>query len=199
MHQLVQLGEVTVNWGIFSLEINSTKKESIDEAAEFRAFRVMRTVMAVRAKEGNDAVGRFYEAVGRRIWDATESVRDEETIKAALVDAGLDSSLHDLAMADPSTWEAVVSEHHELVAGTRTFGVPSITLDGGSGPCSFGPVISHMPRSDQEARELWQATRTLIRYENFSELKRDRVEPPDLEASQARAREAAAKEAAAKK
>ena len=197
MNQLVELGEVTVNWGIFSLEMNNTKKESIEDAAEFRAFRVMRTVMAVRAKEGNDAVGRFYAAVGRRTWDDTQSVKDEDTIKAALSDVGIDPGLHDLAMSDPSTWEQVVTEHHELVAGTRTFGVPSITLDGGSGPCSFGPVISHAPRSDEEAREIWQATKTLIKYENFSELKRDRVEPPDLEASRERARRAAAEAAKA--
>ena len=187
MRRLVELDQVSVDWGIFSLEINNTKKESAEDAAEFRATLAMRTVMAVRRSAGNVGVGAFYFALGNRIWDDTQDILSPDTIKGALADAGLDTALSDDAMADPTTWDEVVAEHHALVEGTRTFGVPSITLDGGSGPCTFGPVISHMP-TDDESVELWHAVKTLTRNANFSELKRDRVDPPDLEAVRARAK-----------
>jgi hypothetical protein len=58
--------------------------------------------------------------------------------------------------------------------------VPTIRLDGGTGPAIFGPVISNPPGSDAEATELWGHVAWLVRYDNFSELKRDRTIDPDL-------------------
>ena len=64
---------------------------------------------------------------------------------------------------------------------TRSFGVPTIRLEGGQGPALFGPVISNPAESTEEAVELWRHVRWLTAYDNFAELKRDRL-PPDLEA-----------------
>nr|MBA2437248.1 hypothetical protein [Acidimicrobiia bacterium] len=61
----------------------------------------------------------------------------------------------------------------------RSFGVPTIVLDGGEGPAIFGPVVSEVP-TDEEAVELWRHVSWLARYENFSELKRDRTLALDL-------------------
>ena len=73
-------------------------------------------------------------------------------------------------MADESTWDAVLAEHNELIANTRSFGVPTIVLDGGEGLAIFGPVISELP-TDDDGVELWKHVSWLARYENFSELK----------------------------
>ena len=104
-----------------------------------------------------------------------------DTIRAAAVDAGFDASLVDDALADDSTWETLKSEHTILCDETRSFGVPTIRLDGGQGPALFGPVISNPAESTEEAVELWRHVRWLTAYDNFAELKRDRL-PPDLEA-----------------
>ncbi len=58
--------------------------------------------------------------------------------------------------------------------------MPTIRLDGGRGPAIFGPVISNPCADDAEATTLWEHVTWLVRYENFSELKRDRTVMPDL-------------------
>ena len=92
-----------------------------------------------------------------------------------------------------------MDEHQALVRDTRSFGVPTIRLDGGYGAAIFGPVISNPPASDEEAVDLWTHVSWLARYENFSELKRDRTIDPDLNywrsaVARRRAEEAAIKE-----
>jgi 8-oxo-dGTP pyrophosphatase MutT (NUDIX family) len=109
-------------------------------------------------------------------------------VRESLEEAGLDPSLVDKAMADESTWDAVLAEHNELIANTRSFGVPTIVLDGGEGLAIFGPVISELP-TDDDGVELWKHVSWLARYENFSELKRDRTIKNDLPAALWRARQ----------
>ncbi|CAB4753685.1 unannotated protein [freshwater metagenome] len=75
----------------------------------------------------------------------------------------------------------MLTEHHDLVNNSSSFGVPTIRLDGGSGPAIFGPVISNMPANDDDAVNLWKSVAWLTRYENFSELKRNRTIDPDLQ------------------
>ena len=195
MRQLVELGEVTVDtWGIFCLEINNSKKESLADSLEFRGAAALRTVIAVRDAAGNDGVGRFYAELAARTWDDTQDQRDPAVIEAALVAGGLDPGLYAKAMNDDSTWDRVVAEHQALVADTRSFGVPTIRLDGGRGPAIFGPVISVKP-NDADVVPLWQSVKFLAGYDNFSELKRDRTTPPDLEAARHHAAERARKAA----
>jgi hypothetical protein len=125
-------------------------------------------------------VGRFYLSLDRRTWERSEDIRDPEVLRGALDDAGLDSSLYDAAIADSATWDGVIAEHHEVVERFGAFGVPTIALDGGTGPGIFGPVISVVP-PDAEAAELWRHVVWLMRSDNFWELKRDRAVEPDLE------------------
>lgn len=83
-------------------------------------------------------------------------------------------------MDEPATADQVAAEHRELCDRTRSFGVPTIQLDGGSGPAIFGPVITEVP-DDDDAVALWEHVSWLTRHGNFAELKRDRVAAPDLE------------------
>ena len=99
----------------------------------------------------------------------------------ALDDAGLDPGLADRAAADPAYVERVAAEHRELVDDTRSFGVPTLVLDGGDGPAIFGPVITEPPTSDSDAVELLRHVVWLARYPGFAELKRERDALPDLE------------------
>ena len=136
-------------------------------------------MIAVRERHGRAAVGTFYRALGRRVHELGEPLEAAETVEGALVDAGLDRTLGEKALGDPSTKAAFEAEHRALVERTRSFGVPTIVLDGGEGPAIFGPVIAETP-SDEDAIELWRHTSWLVRHPAFAELKRDRTAITDL-------------------
>jgi hypothetical protein len=181
VNQLVELGEIQVtDWRGFSLELVNGGEESLEASLEYRAAPALRTAIAVRDAAGGEAVGRLYHSLDMRTWEGSEDVRSPDTIRGALADAGLDPSLYDTAMDDPTTWDEVVAGHHAVVEEVGAFGVPTIRLDNGEGPAIFGPVISQVP-ADDDAVELWRHVAWLVRYENFSELKRNRSIQPDLE------------------
>jgi 2-hydroxychromene-2-carboxylate isomerase len=178
VRRLVELGEIEASWGTFSLELQNADDPGAVQGNSI-AERSLRTAVAVRNKEGEDALGRFYLAIGTAYHERGEALDDPAVVRAALTEAGLDEVLQEQAMSDDATWEAVVAEHRELVETTRSFGVPTIVLDGGEGPAIFGPVIYAVP-SDSDAVELFRHVEWLTRYDNFSELKRDRDRMPDL-------------------
>lgn len=188
-------GHVELSYGLFSLEVQNRGDEPEAMAeAHARSEASLRTAVVVRKAEGETGVGAFYSAIGRRHHEEGEPLESPETVEGALADAGLDPSMCEEALADPSTLDAVAEEHRELVETTRSFGVPTIVVDGGDGPAIFGPVIVDVPTGD-EAVELLEHTLWLARYENFAELKRDRPRAPDLESvRQARDRYRKAKE-----
>jgi predicted DsbA family dithiol-disulfide isomerase len=181
VHRLVELEAVEADWAVFSLELaNAADEETRVAKGHARSERALRTVIAVRQAEGSNAVGRFYAALGRRVHELGEPVDAPETIEGALAEASLDPLLQQKAADDDAMWEAVEAEHRALVERTRSFGVPTIVLDGGEGPAIFGPVISEVP-DDEDAVELFRHVAWLTRHEAFSELKRDRTALPDLE------------------
>jgi hypothetical protein len=196
--RLVELGAATVEWKVFSLSIQNNPEgaSAVDPASA--GVRGLRTALAVRRAGGNDAVGSFYDALGiRHFHGDLESYDDEDTFRKALTDVGLDAGLYDQAMADVATWDAVVAEHTAIVSATKSFGVPTIRLDGGAGPAIFGPVISELP-TDDDAVKLLEHTAWLVRYENFGELKRERIDLDVPSAAAWRARQAAKAAEAAK-
>ena len=178
---LSRLNVIDVSWGVFCLEVQNFAK-SVDEFDESRSVAApsLRTLVAVRDAEGQGAAGRFYDAIGTRYFEGEEPLGEVSTVKAALADAGLDTAWCSKALGDPGTWSTVMAEHQAIRTDTRSFGVPTIRLDGGTGPAIFGPVISNEPASDDEAMKLWEHVSWLVRYQNFSELKRDRTVEPDL-------------------
>lgn len=181
IRRLEELGEVEADWGIFSLEVVNLEEGKDPRELDAVSGPALRTAIVIGDKEGSRAIGRFYAALGKRIWEQAPPAEDMiAAIHESLEEAGLDPSLCDQAMEDPSTWEAVLKEHRDLVENTRSFGVPTIVLDGGA--VIFGPVISQLP-NDEDGVELWRHVSWLARYENFSELKRDRTIPNDLPAA----------------
>jgi hypothetical protein len=178
--RLADLGVVALDWGLFSLEVVNLEEGKDPRRLEARAGPALRTAVLVRSAQGPEAVGPLYAAYGKRIWEQAPPEKDMgAVVRGSLEELGLDPGLCDRALADPATWDAVLDEHRQLVERTRSFGVPTIVLDGGEGPAIFGPVISELP-PDDEAVELWTHVSWLARYGNFSELKRDRLKPPDL-------------------
>lgn len=189
VRRLEELGEVEVDWGVFSLEVVNLEEGKDPHAIDAVSGPALRTAVAIRDSVGSKAIGPFYAALGKRIWEQAPPREDTmEAIRESLEEAGLDPELGEKAMADRDTWEAVLEEHNALIANTRSFGVPTIVLDDGA--AIFGPVISQMP-ADDEGVELWKHVSWLVRYENFSELKRDRTIKNDLPAAVWRAEQRA--------
>lgn len=179
--RLEQLGVLELAWGVFSLELQNRGNEPEDLArTHARSERALRTAITVRHHAGPKAVGRFYEHLGERVHQHGEPLEDPATVAGALGDAGLTPELATRAMADRSTLERVTAEHRELCDRTRSFGVPTIVLDGGDGPAIFGPVIVDVP-DDDDAVALWEHMSWLVRHDRFAELKRDRDRAPELE------------------
>ena len=180
--RLEALGEIELDWGLFSLEVVNAEDGTDLKGLQPRSGPALRTAIVIRDKAGSLAIGPYYTALGRRIWEQSPPEQDmAAAVRGPLVEVDLDAAWCDEALADPATWDAVLDEHNALVERTRSFGVPTIILDGGDGPAIFGPVISAVP-SDEDAIELWRHVSWLVRHENFSEVKRDRPSPPQLPA-----------------
>jgi predicted DsbA family dithiol-disulfide isomerase len=180
--KLEELGEITLDWGVFSLDVVNAEQGTDVRTLDTRSGPALRTVIAIRNEGQPELVGPFYTALGKRIWEQTPPEEDiVVAVREALREIGLDESICDKALADPNTWDAVLDEHAALVERTGSFGVPTIVLDAGEGPAIFGPVIGNLP-NDKDAVELWRHVSWLARFEDFSELKRARVSPPNLPA-----------------
>jgi len=179
-NRLEELGEIELDWGVFSLEVANLPEGEDPRAIEATSGPALRTAVIIRDRVGSPAIGPFYAALGARIWEQPPMPDDMvEAVRSALQQAQLDPSFVDDALADQASWDAVVAEHEALVARTGAFGVPTLVVDGDDGPAIFGPVVSALP-DDADAVELWHHVRWLVRYDNFAELKRGRGSPPDL-------------------
>jgi hypothetical protein len=180
--RLEELGLIEVEWGVLSLDVVNAAEGIDPHAIEAESAPALRTAMKIRELSGSKAVGAFYRALGESKWVRIPPVVDlTAAVREALAEIGLNPSLLDEAMADPATWDAVVAETRGVLENTRASGVPTIVLDGGTGPAIFGPVISDFP-SDDDAVKLWASVSWLARYENFAELKRNRISLPVLPA-----------------
>ncbi len=178
--RLEELGEIELDWGVFSLEVVNLASGKDPRELDARSGPALRTAIAIREHKGSKAIGPFYAALGKRIWEEPPPPDDMvAAVTQSLEAAGLPTALAERALAEPATWEAVLEEHRALVQGTQGFGVPTLVLDGGAGPAIFGPVVSALP-NDEDAVALWRHTTWLVRYGNFAELKRVRLARPDL-------------------
>jgi predicted DsbA family dithiol-disulfide isomerase len=184
--RLEELGVLEVDWRVFSLAIVNRGDEG-RAAPDTWSGPSLRTAIAVRATNGSAGVGAFYKALSDAHHQRGEDVADHGVIEGSLREAGLDSGLLETALAEPETWEAVQREHDEAVAAHGVFGVPTIVLDGGTGPQLFGPIITDIP-DDSGAVELWQHFAWMARNPNVAEVKRERL-PLDLESVRSHQRE----------
>lgn len=177
--QLVRLGAADVSWGLYSLELADPSSAERARGGDARGALALSTAWLCRARHGNEAIGAFYASLGAAVHEQGQPVQRTDIIVRALTDAGLDPSLADEARSNSEAWAGVCAEHDDLVTRHDAIGVPAIALDGGDGPAMFGPVLREVPE-DADAVALLDHVAWLLRYENFSELKRNRKDP-DLE------------------
>jgi hypothetical protein len=185
-----------VDWRFISLRlVNAHVDYAVHFPPEYEAghtagLRLLRVAARTRAEHGSEAVGRLYEVLGTRIFDAEfvpDTAQDHGArgtrpfVAPVLAAAGLPVELAD-ALDDP-TWDAVVqAETDEALALTgKDVGTPILHFAPPDGAAFFGPVISRLPGED-EAEELWEHVVALARFPGFAELKRSLRELPQLRA-----------------
>jgi len=180
--EVTELRDYEVRWRFIALAVLNEDRTSDWYTPEYRAghmagFKCLRVADQIRLTADNEAVGRFYTAlgeafhVGRRMGE----FRDDPLtfIKGALVEAGLDPEL--ATHADDESHDAYLRSETALALERtgKDVGTPIITFHPGAAneASFFGPVISKAPRGD-EALQLWDAIETIAMTPAMSELKR---------------------------
>jgi hypothetical protein len=128
----------------------------------------MRVGALIRREHGNDALDRWYEAVGAAFFDEGIRTFDPEVHAEVIARSGFDPSLVERAVADPSTTEAVRADHEEVVAEHGGHGVPTILFE--SGYAVYGPVIVPAP-TGADALALWDLVSAMQRFPHLYELR----------------------------
>ncbi|WP_435742824.1 mycothiol-dependent nitroreductase Rv2466c family protein [Nocardioides sp. SYSU DS0663] len=151
------------------------------EAGHTAGLRLLRVCAQARADHGNEAVGRLYDVLGRRIHEVAGLGAGErgtaDFLLPALEEAGLPASLAD-ALDDTAHDRLLQAETDEALALTgKDVGTPILQVD--DGPGFFGPVISRLP-SEEDAARLWDHVTGLVAFPGFAELKRSLREMPQL-------------------
>src|ERR1700736_2592576 len=119
--QLERLGEIELDWGLFSLEVVNLEAGKDPRELVARCGPALRTAVLIRRRQGSKAIGALYSAIGRQTWQSAPPEPDMATaVRAALAEIGSDPVWCDEAMADASTWHEVVDEHLSFVERSRS-------------------------------------------------------------------------------
>ena len=93
---------------------------------------------------------------------------------------GVDPSLLDDAISDPTTHNDVMVDHDRVVRGGG-FGVPTLVF--GDGQMLFGPVVKEPPEADR-AVDLWHLTTAWLEFPHLYELQGPKSTTPKSSRSQ---------------
>jgi 2-hydroxychromene-2-carboxylate isomerase len=178
IHEVAAVRPVTPRWRVMSLAVlNEGRDDLSDDYRDFlsRAWAPVRVCVAAAHANGADVLGPLYTAIGNRVHVEREAP-SADTLRAALVDAGLDPGL--VSAAESTEFDDEVRASHaaamELV-GTEV-GTPVVGI---GGQAFFGPVVTPIPRGEAAGR-LFDAVRMLTEVDGFYELKRSRDRKPQV-------------------
>lgn len=181
----------TVDWRFISLRLVNA---NVDYAAQFPAdyeamhiagLQLLRVAARTRAEFGREAVGRYYEQLGRCMWEGSKPVggaqaATAESLASVLASAELPDNL--AVAVTEAQWDAEIgAETDEALSLTgKDVGTPILHFSPPDGTAFFGPVISRLP-SDADALRLWDHVVALSEFPGFAELKRslrERIQLP---------------------
>jgi predicted DsbA family dithiol-disulfide isomerase len=160
-------GMVTLEWKLFSLELNSSERDTPFWEASQR-YGEAHVALILARQEGGDAVFEsYYAAYGALRHDQGLEVEPALASKAA-VDAGM-PDLVERAVKDPGLADAVRDEY--LAARELdVFGVPTLQLLP-AGSVIYGPILPLAPSGD-DAVAWWTHVRFALERSDLYELKR---------------------------
>ncbi|MFN8040424.1 MAG: DsbA family protein [Acidimicrobiales bacterium] len=159
-----------LRWRFFSLEeVNREdgKKHPWEREWSY-GWSQMRIGALIRRQQGDDAVDRWYEAVGRAFHEDGRPTQHAEVHREVIVEAGFDGDLVEAAIADPTTGDEVRADHEWLRDAHGGFGVPTMVFP--AGEAVYGPVVVPAPEGD-EAEALWNLVVAYNAFPKVFELK----------------------------
>ncbi|WP_158892379.1 disulfide bond formation protein DsbA [Amycolatopsis anabasis] len=170
--EVAKVRPVEVRWHVLSLSVlNEGRDDDPEGDPEGYLWFPVRVCAAVAHEHGQEALGRFYTALGARFHERGEW----DAIPAALAEAGLSSALAEVAGTTDYD-ELVRASHAEGIGRIGTHvGTPVIAT---AGTAFFGPVLSRIPRGE-EAGRLWDGTLLVASVPGFHELKGGPPAEPD--------------------
>jgi 2-hydroxychromene-2-carboxylate isomerase len=185
VHEVASQRPLDVQWRCIALRIVNEQRDYDKEfppgyvAGHDAGLHLLRVAAALREAEGNEAVGRYYTAIGTKIHveGGREGIREEGGVAALLATVDLPDGAR--AAADDPSWDDAVRADTEtaLQRVGKDVGTPILTFAPPDGPSFFGPVISRIPRGT-EAVDLWESVEHIARFPGFAELKRSLRERP---------------------
>jgi hypothetical protein len=124
----------------------------------------MRVGALIRRELGNDALDRWYEAVGNAFFHDGIKTQVRELHAKVIADAGFDASFVERAVADESTLDEVREEHQDAVTRYGAHGVPTLILQ--PDYAVYGPVVVPAPMGE-DAVALWDLVRASPRFQLY--------------------------------
>lgn len=167
-----------VNWRFFSLEeVNreAGKKHPWERQWSY-GWSLMRIGALLRRRDMAE-LDAWYGAIGAALHRDGRKPHDPEVARQLLEEIGLDSSLLDEAISDPTTHEAVKADH-DRITRSGAFGVPTLVF--GDGQMLFGPVLKDPPAKEQ-ALKLWELTKGWLEFPHLYEIQRPKSRKDVLE------------------
>lgn len=166
LRDLRDRGMFTIEWRLFSLEVNSAGLDVPFDEAALRYGESLAALLLARREQGEDAFESYYAATGAIVHDRGEPISAQVARRAA--DAASMPGLVDQAAADPTVVEEVLQEYRDA-RELDVFGVPTLQLE--DAPPIYGPILPEAPEGD-DALEWWRHVSWLIERDDLYELKR---------------------------
>jgi 2-hydroxychromene-2-carboxylate isomerase len=163
--------DVDVTWKFFSLEevnLVDGKKHPWERPWSY-GFGQMRVGALIRRELGNDAVDRWYEAIGHAFFYDGIKTHIPEQHARVIEEAGFDPAYVEQAIDDPSTAVEVRDEHLDAVATYGVHGVATIVFPA-THYAVYGPVVVPGPQGE-EAVALWDLVQGMQRFPHLYELR----------------------------
>jgi hypothetical protein len=177
--------DLSVTWRSYCLEIRDdydvaptmpAERREIALAAHALSHRMLRIFEAVRARDGEPAVGALFSEWGPRFF-ARGAARDDALLSQCLAACGFDADL--VGAADDEKWDAPILEAMQIAyafGGPKTQTPTIVVRD--DPPHGFkGPVMAPAP-TGVAALRLWDAIMTLSQQPGFFEITRPRANAP---------------------
>jgi 2-hydroxychromene-2-carboxylate isomerase len=163
---------LVINWRFFSLEeINRQEGKKHPWEREWSYGWSMMRIGALLRRHDMDDLDRWYDAAGTALHVHGRKPHDPEVARALLEELGLDPSLVDRAITDPTTHDEVLAEHRRVV-DAGGYGVPTLFFP--DGQCLFGPVLIDPPTGPAAVR-LWNAVVAWCEFPHLYELQRPKT------------------------
>lgn len=144
---------IDVTWQFFSLElINHQPHQRLPYERDWTWGWSMLRIAAWLRREDPGMFERWYVANGTAFFRHGEPVFTPEGARKVITDLGFKDDVVSLALADETTHQDVLDDHHSLVATHGAHGVPTLIV--AAGPAMFGPVVMPAPTGD-DALKLW--------------------------------------------